>query len=65
MAIKEWCWEDVCPFWREFSYYLSAYLFSFIIANCDCLILESDGYLQFPLCLSDTIGIFMSLLEEF
>lgn len=24
----------MCPFWREFSYYLSAYLFSFIVANC-------------------------------
>lgn len=37
MAIKELCWGDMCPFWREFNYCLSEYSV-FNIANCALIV---------------------------
>lgn len=48
MTIKELCWGDTCPVWREFNYYLSAYFF-FAIANC-ALIVEPWKVLSICTC---------------
>lgn len=47
MAIKEPCWGDTCPFWRDFNCYLLAFLKLFIyffsVANCALILFDSLG----------------------